>query len=325
MHMRRGFGSGRKKFLAALAVVMMAGGAILLIDQWQRGTKPPIDPDVELRQIADQLGMQVVTAESQSARLLPVLQSLPTLGSGELALGEVLYREDDQHALWLLEYQISATLLRNPTSAAFRRHQGELTRLAVVIWRRDAAWANWDGDSLRTPPDTWSEDALERIRHIEDLWISTRGEWLIAHARGLASGLQEMVQRQQSTEFQPGLRNSALPVDAQRVVDVANLLSPELPELPRVYQIAVDVKLPEVGKPDLSARLQAIREEQAVKRAAMRAEIDARNTALREKIAADNAALEQRMRQRSTASSGTEHEDVAPAPRREQATGSDRN
>ena len=133
-----------------------------------------------------------------------------------------------------------------------------------------------------------------------------------------------MVQRQQSAEFQPGLRNSALPVDAQRVVDVANLLSPELPSLPRVYQIAVDVKLPEVSKPDLSARLQAIREEQAAKRAAMRAEIDARNTALREKMAADNAAVRQRRQHHSVTAASTEDEGVAPSPRTEQVTGSDR-
>ena len=141
MHMRRGFGSGRKKFLAVLAVVMMAGGAILLIDQWQRGAKPPIDPDLELRQIAEQLGMQVVTAESQSAVCCrPAVAADPR--QWRTRTRRSVYREDDQHALWLLEYQISATLLRNPTSAAFRRHQGELTRLAVVIWRRDAAWAN---------------------------------------------------------------------------------------------------------------------------------------------------------------------------------------
>ncbi|MCC6507151.1 MAG: hypothetical protein IT475_17110 [Aquimonas sp.] len=313
MNGRQGFGTGRKKLLATLATLLVAGGAILLIDQWRRAAEPAPEPEVELEQIANTLGMRVVTPESQAARLLPVLQTIPALANGELALGEVLYREDDQHALWLLEYQITATLLHKPTGPVFRRHQGELTRLAIVIWRRDAALPDWDGDSRSATPDDWNQTVVDRIQRIEDLWISTRGEWLVAHARGLSFGLQEKIQRQQSKEFLPGLRNSALAIDAQRVIDVANLLSPALPALPRVYRIDVDVRLPAVRKPDIGPRLQTIREEQAAKIEAMRADIDARNAQLRERMRVDAEARRQQLQQRISASAEGARATATPA------------
>jgi hypothetical protein len=302
MSISAGFGSGRKKLLLALGMVIVTGSAILLIDEWLRSQHAEISAPAELQQIANGLGMQVVSADSQSTRLLPLLQSIPALSGNSLALGDVLMRDDADHTLWLVEYQQDATLLHSPSGTGARRQRGELTRLAIVLWRRNAHLPIWEGSSDRELPSAWDRDIQQRLGRIDDLWISTGGELLVARARGLDFGLQEMVQRQQSAEFLPGLRNSSLAIDTQRVLDLAQRMTPALPALAPVYRPLVEVNLPETRAPDIRARLQPILQQRAAERAAVDAEIAARNAAAREEMAARSEASYQAMRDHLDAS-----------------------
>lgn len=291
----RVFSTGQRRLLAICAVVIVLGGGVLLVDELFVRKAPPSLQDA-LPAVADRLGLALSFDSPDAALLTERLAALSELGVTAARIGPVLSRADSAHRLWLFEFGVDDTLLvsTRPQGGA-RRHRGELQRLGMIVQFPRAELPRWVQDSGAAPMPPWTDEALARLGRIEDLQIATDGEFVVAVARPGAFGLYELSARQRSAEFYPGLLNSALPIDAQRVLDLTALLMPERPALPRLNRIDVQVRLPDVRPPNISAHVEKVQAEQRVEMDALRARMEAERESMRARMDADREALSARL------------------------------
>jgi len=167
----------------------------------------------------------------------------------------VLWREDAAHRLWVFEFKASELVMVSSNALRpLQRHRAGVTRLGIAVELKDVSLPGWNVLQGIDWPPPWTAEAIARAERIEDLWLGMDGPFVVALARPDRFPLHEMVARNISPEFHPGLLNSALAIDVQRVVDVVNLLDTSAPPLPRVYRIeGIEVKLPAVARPDFSS------------------------------------------------------------------------
>jgi hypothetical protein len=272
----------QRRVLIACAVVLVLAGGILAVDalfvRAAPATGPALsgssaDPAVAqaeptLASVAHQLGLVIDEDPATARELHELMAAVPELGAAEAGIGPVLARVGADHRLWLFEVQVEQTLMVGYTGSAQRQHTGELSRLAIVLRLDGAQLPSWHQDqSTPAPAPPWTPAALARLARIEDLHLASHGPYLVAVARPGRIALLEKVQRERSVEFHPGLLNSALAIDTQRVIDVANLLDTARAPVPRIYAVQVEVRLPETGRPDLGAGMRS-------GRAAMQADIE---------------------------------------------------
>lgn len=255
-YMREAFGGWRGQLLKALLAVLFLCAAILLIDRFFV-PRPPAEDAPAVTDIATRLSLQHDAGQSQTATLRTLLGRFEPIAGAVQSIETVLWREDATHRLWVFEFKASEVVM--VSSNRFRplqRHRAGVTRLGVAVELKGRSLPAWsvlqDGDW----PAPWTAGAIERAQRIEDLWLAMDGPFVVALARPDRFPLHEMVARSISPEFHPGLFNSALPIDVQRLVDVVNLLDTGAPPLARVYRIeGIEVKLPELRRPDLTGAL----------------------------------------------------------------------
>jgi hypothetical protein len=264
----------QRRVLIACTMVLVLAGGILAVDAVFVRVAPAAGADLDgpsappasapaapaLESVARELGLAVDEDPAAVRELRRVLDALPELGAAGAGIGPVLARTGAGHRLWLLEVEVEETLMVGYTGSAQRQHTGALRRLAIVLRLDGAQLPRWQQDqSAPAPAPPWTPAALARLARIEDLHLASNGPYLVAVARPDRFALLEKVQRERSVEFHPGLLNSALAIDVQRVIDIANLLETDPAPVPRVYGVDVEVKLTGVRRPNLSARLQASR------------------------------------------------------------------
>lgn len=320
----------QRRVLAICLVVTVLASGILAIDALVVRATPSTGPDrigpsapttsadaaPTLESVAVQLGLAIDQDPAVARELRQVLDAVPELGAAGAGIGPVLARAGTGHRLWLLEVQVEETMMVGHTGSARRRHTGELRRLAIVLRLDGAQLPDWHQDqSAPAPAPPWTPAALARLARIEDLQLASHGPYLVAVARPGRLALLEKVQRERSVEFHPGLLNSALAIDAQRVIDVANLLDTGRAAVPRIYTVEVEVKLPEPGQPDLASGMQASRVAMQADIERLRAERAQHQERYRAALAEQAAAQAQRGRLRdgSAIDSGSERSQTGPA------------
>jgi hypothetical protein len=293
----------QRTLLAASALVIVLGGGLLLLDALFDRTPPAMTHTTEgnastadeaLAEVASSLGLQLNIASPDADMLQKALASFPELGVADARVEAVMSRADAQHRLWLFEFEVDETLLIAPASGAgHHSHRGTLTRLGIAIQQKHARYPRWIQDEHAEMLAPWNAGARERLARIEDLRLAMQGEFVIAIARPRGFGLLEQMQRERSVEFHPGLRNSALGIDVQRVLDVVNLLDPGATPLPSIHHVEVDVDLSRVRKPQIAARLDAIRAQQERDLAALRQTLAAQRDGGRARADSDAASEKQ--------------------------------
>jgi Skp family chaperone for outer membrane proteins len=290
-----GFSTGQRRLLAICAAVIVLGGGVLLVDELFI-REAPLSLQDALPAVAERLGLALSFDSPDAGLLAERLAALPELGVPAARIGPVLSRADSAHRLWLFEFGVDETLLvsAQPQGGA-RRHSGELQRLGMIVQLPRAELPRWVQDSAPAPTPPWTAEALARLGRIEDLQIATDGEFVVAVARPGAFGLYELTARQRSPEFYPGLLNSALPIDAQRVLDLTALLMPERPALPRLNRIDVQVRLPEIRPPNISAHVEKVQAEQRAEMDALRSQMEAERETMRAQMEAERKARSARL------------------------------
>lgn len=305
--LRAEFSGWRGRLLKVLLAVILVCAAILLIYRFFV-SGPAAEDAPSMNDIASRLGLQHVDAQSQAPTLLALLGRFKAIAGAPQSVQTVLWREDAAHRLWVFEFKASEVVMVSSNALRpLQRHRAGVTRLGIAVELKNASLPGWNVRQGTDWPPPWTAEAIARAERIEDLWLATDGPFVVALARPDRFPLHEMVGRNISPEFHPGLLNSALAIDVQRVVDVVNLLDTGAPPLPRVYRIdGVEVKLPAVPRPDFSGAfprreaepgqaplsLQELRAESAAKLA----EALAKSEVARRQIADDTAAAQAALR-----------------------------
>ncbi len=245
--------ASRILLIGCLAVIPIAAGILLIDRLFIR--EPPLPPEELLPPVAERLGLNLEFDSPQRGFLLALLQRFEPIVGEARSVETVMWREDVSHRLWVFEFKASeVVMITDSHLAPLKRHRANITRLAIAVELKGANLPEWtvlSKDALPAPP--WTVEAAERASRIEDLWLGTSGAFVIAVARPDRFALGEMVARNISPEFHPGLANSALAIDVQRVLDVVNRMDTGGAQLARVYRIdGIEVKLPEVRRPDFS-------------------------------------------------------------------------
>jgi hypothetical protein len=309
--LRAAFSGGHRIVLMACAAVVVVAGGILLIDAlFIRKESVPMQDALPV--VAQRLGLTLEPESEDSEWLSQRLQQVPQLAAADIQVGPVLTRADALHRLWLFEFGVAQTVLvSNRPQGGLHAHQAVLDRLALVVQVHGARLPSWVQDVAPPSSPPWTAEALTRLARIEDLRLATDGEFIIAVARPGAFGLYEMMARQRSVESYPGLLNSALPIDVQRVLDIVNLIRPEQGALPPIYRIDVQVRLPEIREPQIGARMEEVRTQQRAQVAELRARLEADREAMRAKLSADSAKQREQLLRRVRDAAGTDAFDTA--------------
>lgn len=300
------FSGFQKLLLLSCAVIIVIGSAILLIDRFFV-REPALPTSESLPPIAERLGLSLDVDPADRALLLEVLSSMPDIAGEVVSIETVMRRADADHRLWVFEFKArEVVMVTSSQLAPLRSHSAAITRLGIVLELSGTSLPAWQQSQSESPPaPPWTPEANTRHAAIEDLWFGFAGPFVVALARPDRFALGEMVARNTSPEFHPGLLNSALAIDVQRVLDVVNRMQTGVPELARVYRIDVDVKLPPVRKPEIASRLAEIateqelareqrRKEQAEQRESFQARLQAQSEANQERLSAMRAQAQAR-------------------------------
>ncbi len=286
------FNGLHKILLIGCAVIIVVASAILLIDRFFI-REPALPLSESLPPVAERLGLSLDVDAADRALLAEVLSAMPEIAGEVVSIETVMRRTDANHRLWVFEFKArEVVMVSSGQLTPLRTHSAGITRLGIVLELAGAslpAWQQTQPDAPPAPP--WTAEADQRHALIEDLWFGFAGPYVVALARPGRFPLEELVAPNFSPEFHPGLLNSALAIDVQRVLDVVNRMHTGVPQLARVYQIDVDVKLPPVRKPELASRMAEIAREQAAAREQWRqrlAEQQAQREAERDAEAARN-------------------------------------
>jgi hypothetical protein len=260
-------GGPQRMLLIGCAVIIAMGSAILLIDRLFI-REPALPVSQSLPPIAEGLGMSLDVDAADRTLLLEVLNAMPGIAGEVVSIEAVMRRGDADHRLWVFEFKAREVVMISPNRfTPLQQHSAGITRLGIVLELSGASLPAWQQTQPEPPPaPPWTTEADGRHGAIEDLLFGFSGSYVVALARPDRFPLGEMVARNTSPEFHPGLLNSALAIDVQRVLDVVNRMQTGAPELARVYQLDVDVKLPPVAKPEISSRLSGILREQELAR-----------------------------------------------------------
>jgi hypothetical protein len=288
------FGELHRLLLIGCALIIVLGGAILLVDRYFI-REPALPREQALPPIADALGLELELESADRPLLLEVLKGLPEIAGEVRSIGATMRRADSTHRLWVFEFKARNVVLLSPNPhTPLLPQTADITRLGIVLELAGSQLPTWHQQMPGLPPaPPWTEAARARLQAIEDLWFGFSGRYVLAVARPDRFALKELVDSQTSPDFHPGLRNSALAIDVQRVLDVVNRLDTGAAELARVYRIDVDVKLPPVRELDLTSGLSEIAREQAEASAQRQQRYAEQQAQFRAQLEADNARREQ--------------------------------
>lgn len=329
-HLRHEFSGWRRQGLKVLLPVIALCAVILLVDRFFV-SRPPAEEAPSVNDIATRLGLQLDEDPSNAQMLRSLLGRFTPIAGSVQSVRTVLWREDAAHRLWVFEFTASEVVMVSSSSLRpLQRHRAGVTRLGIAVELKEVTLPNWSVLQGGDWPRPWTAEAIQRAQRIDDLWLATDASFVVALARPDRFPLREMVSRNISPEFHPGLLNSALAIDVQRVLDVVNLLDTDAPALARVYRIeGIEVKLPAAQRHDFSGvlprrevnpggppiSLEQVLAESEARMAAAQAGADA----ARQTISADSAAAFSSMRADSERQLAETARRIAEAEARRQA------
>lgn len=260
------FPPGAVLILKVCAVIIVIGLAILAIDRWIVRAGEP-EPEQQRQALASEQGLLPVEDSATQAALQQRLQAFAEL-TGEVGEIQHAYRQSQPQAeLWLVEFASSQRSLLQTT---VRPRHIEVTRLAILIeLHDDPGWPRFVPSDEQPAPPQLPADYTQRLLAMDDYQMAIEGRWVAFVSTAAFEPLLQAIQANQSSEFHPGLLNSALRIDVQRALDITAAM-PGAPQLARFYHIDVAVQIDTPSVSAFSEKLRADRERIAAEQAAAR-------------------------------------------------------
>lgn len=273
--------AGKSLVWIAFGIFLAVCFGILAIDKFVVKRDAPSKDD-RLQALVAEFGL----SEGTSADRTQLLEILATLPGGIEAVETVVYRADDQHRLWLFEFDERKTAFyrtNKPDSTIDVTLFGVLFELKGDV--NLPAWSQAEDAAPPVPPFTLASMGV--FSRLSDYRMAMNGNSILFTTAAEGWALKQVVDQRQSVEFHPGLFNSAMKVDVQVAVDVVNALDTGLEPLPRFYVIDVpeiNIQIPQTT--GISNRLNKVREDMNAELEALRVQREADN----ERIRAENSA-----------------------------------
>lgn len=253
------------KILAGIIVVCCA---ILAVDRFivrPNSGEATVD---DLPEIAAEMEMELSPRGRHDERIKSatrkLAESTPGVDPAD-KVGDVFYRAGEGYELFVYEHGDERTALHTDTN----RHAATVNRLGILMrWPsadlpyftayNDGRVAAGGQEGLR---EILTEASMQRMQTFDGFTAAGGDEYLLFLSDAPGSTLMAIAEQSTSPEFQPGLRNSALKVDVQRAVDIANLMSITSFKVADVYIIDIgDIDI-QWEKPDLTSGMDEIAEQ----------------------------------------------------------------
>lgn len=310
------FPPGAVLILKICAVIIIIGLAILAIDRWIVRAGEP-EPEQQRQALATEHGLEAVEDAAIKAALQQRLQAFGEL-TGEVGDIQHAFRQAQPQAeLWLVEF---ASSQRSLLQTSVRARYVEVTRLAILIELHEGVgWPRFVATEEQPAPPQLPADYAQRLAAMDDYQMAVDGRWVAFISTAAFEPLLQVIEANQSSEFHPGLLNSALRIDVQRALDITAAL-PGAPPLARFYDIDVDVQIDTPSVSAFSEKMRADREriaaEQAAAREQFRADMERQRAEFRQRNEENLARFRQRneenlARARSGGSEGADSADAS--------------
>ncbi|MCB1607567.1 MAG: hypothetical protein KDI71_11380 [Xanthomonadales bacterium] len=224
--------------LKICALIIVVGLAILAFDRYYVRRDQPSEGE-QLARLSEehQLDQQSPRGE-QAARILELLRAHHDITGNPQQINTLLSRSEGASTLRLIEF--------DTREFALYRGNGQTSRVNVALvavlieFDADAGLPDWNQALNPDPPQPpFGAEALARLRAMDDYRMATGSHHALFVSQRQGPALIQAINQSVSADFHPGLLNSAMAIDVQRAVDIANLLEAPLPQVARFYQIEV--------------------------------------------------------------------------------------
>ena len=241
-------------------IIIVVGLGILAVDRWivRRGEVPVSE---QRTQLASELSLEVIADADQLAQWQARLAGWSVL-TGDVSEVEQVLRQRQAHAdLWLVEFRSSE---RSILQTSVRPRHMAVQRLAIVLELQQApGWPAFEQTDAAQAPPLLPAEYAQRLGRMSEYRMLIDGPWVAFISQPAGEPLLQIVQSDTSADFHPGLLNSALRIDVQRGLDIVAAM-PGAPELERFYRLdGIEVQIDTPSVSQLSATLQAQREQTA--------------------------------------------------------------
>lgn len=292
--------------LKILAAVIVICCAILAVDRFIVRPQSDSATTDDLPAIAAEMDMELSPRGTHDEQIQATTRSLAEATPGidpADTVGDVFYRAGEGYELFVYEHGDERTAVHTDTN----RHTATVNRLGILI-RWPAAhlpyFTAYDDGRIAAGGDErlreiLTRESIERMRGFDGFTAAGGGQSLLFLADAPSSALMALAEQSTSPEFQPGLRNSALKVDVQRAVDIANLMNVSSFAVADVYTVDVGDTDIQWKKPDLTSGIDEVAAETHEKAAEIVEDFKASSAAINEEHSRQQQEILARMQERN--------------------------